>query len=375
MLLHKCQYESSTLYTLLDSQDRVAVHPTLYMRYLLKRARPVESQRQIAYVVKLHCQWVEESSRLRDSSVDEAVACIDGDDILDWINDQRKTGVSEATVNNRELLVREMYRWFTTASGGRVRTDLPWCDKPYSKTPHSRLPRFVTKEQVIRLLKGMHNESQRVAAHFMYDTGVRVSELVRLTNRYLPQESDWPEEVNYYPLLVPGSKPYDGRKYKYRYTIISRPVLARVRRYHATPEYIMAKAADMPGPDKPVFLNVHGGPLTKDSVQKGIRDAWLRQGGRFREVSPHRLRHGAAFSILQSEFGKELLDSMLILKGVLGHSQLSTTEIYSAIPVTALQSVAGRREVRLKYREAQDIYDATYLPRYMNTERRGRWRR
>jgi site-specific recombinase XerD len=205
----------------------------------------------------------------------------------------------------------------------------------------------------------------------MFDTGVRVSELVRLTNRLLPDEGDWPSEVNYYPFVVPGSKPYDGRKYKHRFTIISRPVLARIRKYHSTHAYILTKDWGIYNPDKPIFLSVHGKELTIDSVQKSIATAWVRQGRNKNEISPHRLRHGAAYSVLQSELGKELLDSLLVVKSMLGHERINTTEIYTSIPLTALRSLAGKQQIRLKHEEAQRIYDATYLPTRMHKERRG----
>lgn len=130
-----------------------------------------------------------------------------------------------------------MFRWFTTSNGDRLRDNIPRGSGTFTKSLHNRLPRFVTVEQVVTLLKGLYNESQRVVGHFMFDTGVRISVLGRLTTRMLPRESDWPESVNYYPLIVPGSKPYRGNEFKFRYTIVSRPMLARIRRYHATPTY------------------------------------------------------------------------------------------------------------------------------------------
>jgi integrase/recombinase XerD len=368
MLLHKYQAESSILYTLFDVDEKVVVYPTSYLRALRRNKRPSESQRQIAYVLKKYCQWLEEN--FEGISVDEILKLATGDDIVEWINDQRAIGISEATIHNREVLTREMYRWLTTADGGRLIKDAPWGEKTFSKNQHKRLPRFVTMEQVITLLKGLHNESQRVAVHFLFDTGVRVSELTRLTNNLLPNESDWPKDVNYYPLKVPGSKPYDGSKYKYRYTIISRPVLARVRRYHSSQEYTLSKWR-IYDPYKPTFLTVHGEALTVDSVQQSINAAWIRQGRNHKEISPHRLRHGTAYSVLQSEFGKELLDNLLILKSMLGHERINTTEIYTSIPIAALRSIGGKQQIRFKYEEAQQIYDATYLPARMHKERRG----
>jgi integrase/recombinase XerD len=277
VLLHKCSDESLAVYTLFDSEERVVVHPTYYLNYLRKHRRPESSQRQIANIIKLYCQWLENSPFFQDICVDDALASVDYEDILKWVNHQRDEGIAEKTIHNREILIREMYRWFTTEVGGRLREDIPWDIGPITKEPHKRLPRFITVEQVITLLKGFHNESQRVAAHFIFDTGVRISELIRMTNRLLPNERDWPDEVNYYPLEIQGSKARDGSKYKKRDTIISRPMLARLKRYHSTLTYRFAKNWSIFDPDKPTFLNVHGEKLTSDSVYRGIKAAWIRQ--------------------------------------------------------------------------------------------------
>jgi integrase/recombinase XerC len=368
MFLHRDQDESFIRYTFFDADERVVILPTHYLRDL-RLKRQAESQRQIAYVLKGFCQWLEES--LENTDVDEMLKVVMSDDILDWINEQRAGGISEGTIRNREVLVRELFKWLTTEKGGHSREEIPWSGRAITKNQHNRLPRFVTMEQVIALLNCLHNESQRVAAHFIFDTGLRVSELVRLTNSFLPDEKDWPTEANYYPLEVQGSKPYDGAKYKYRYTIVSRPMLARVRRYHSTRAYMLADDWGIYDPDKPVFLNVHGKKLTIDSVQKGIEAAWLRQGQHAKKVSPHRLRHGTAYSVLKSELGKELLENLVVLKSMLGHERIRTTETYTSIPLAALRSVAGEGQIQFKYEEAQQIYEATYLPEHMHKERRG----
>lgn len=375
MILHKCEYESSLLYTLLDSNERVAVYPTAFFRALRKgrwkRRWPQTSQRTIAYAVKNHCDWLEQESPVSVGlTVDEALEEVESNDIHDWIEYQRDSGVTESTIANREALVCEMYKWLT-AKGVGVRSGIPWEDGLYTRAPKKRAPRFLTTEQVIRLLRGMHNESQRVATHLMYDTGVRASELIRLTNQYLPNESDWPEEVNYYPMLIPGSKSRT-EKFKFRYTVISRPMLARVRRYQASIEYKLNKNWRMYDRDKPVFLNIHGEKLTYESVYNCIADAWERQQGQSGEVSPHKLRHGTAYSVLRSELGKKVHDKMLLLKTTFGHAHIDTTEIYTAIPVAALEAMSGAQEVRIKYLEADEIYQATYLPGHKHVEKRGR---
>jgi integrase/recombinase XerD len=372
MILHKYIDPSTVVnYALFNREERLVELPTSYLRALRQQRRSNASQRQIANVLKLHCQWIEENESFSAFEIDQVIQHLVSEEILDWINDQRTAGLYENTIHNRELLAREFYRWLTTAQAGRARDEIPWGTRTFTRQAHPNLPRFVTMEQVTRLLNALHNESQRVACHFLYDTGIRVSELARLTNDLLPNERDYPDDVNYYPLLIPGSKSRDSRKPKYRFTIISRPMLARLQRYHATPQYLFAKGLSLYHTARPAFLNIHSQHLSITSIQKAINAAWKRQGGGPREMSAHRLRHGTAISILCSELGQELHDNFLILKNMLGHARIRSTEIYAAIPIAALRSLTRKQQARLKYEEAQQIFDATYLPGHLHREKRG----
>lgn len=371
MHLHKCSYENKNLFTLFDSRGKVAVFPTRYLNYLRIKKRSSKSIRQIAYVIKSHCEWFETDQYLQQLTVDESLEVVENYEIVKWINFQRESGKAENTIHNREVLVREMYKWFTTEEAS-VRKDTPWDRKYMTKQQHKKIPRFMTPEQVINLLLGMHNESQRALAHCIYDTGVRVSELIRLERKHLPDPADFPAEFNYYPLRILGSKSYDGGEYKIRDTIISRPMLARIRRYHETPEYKLAGKWKMNDSEKPIFLNVRGKQLSENSVYKTIKTAWARRNHNSEEASPHRLRHGTAYSVLQSELGGELLDNLLLLKSMFGHEDIKTTEIYSNIPIIVIRNLAKGPSINYRYEEADQIYQATYLPSYKNIEKRGR---
>src|SRR5437868_10395542 len=157
MFLHKYQADSSLLYTLFDSDGRVVTIPTSYLRHLRLNRRPAESQRQIAYVITQYCQYLEEN--YKGILVDEILRAVTSDDTLGWINDQRDKGISEVTIHNREVLIRGSFNWFTTAGSGHFRDNIPWDNRMFSRNSHKKIPRFVTMEQVITLLNGLHNES------------------------------------------------------------------------------------------------------------------------------------------------------------------------------------------------------------------------
>jgi len=59
----------------------------------------------------------------------------------------------------------------------------------------------------------------------------------------------------------------------------------------------------------------------------------MEQGHLTRNISPHQLRHGNAYAILQSnDLGTDFLDRLVIVQKNLGHNQLSTTQMYTSIP-------------------------------------------
>lgn len=371
MILHKTDYQNTLYFTLFDSEERVALYPTRYLNSLDSRRRSLPSKRQIANIVKIHCHWLENATYFSGLRMDEILAVVCSDNIKDWINFQRLAGISEITIHNREVLIRQMYQYFTTQEAGKLRLDIPWQNGYYTKAQQRKIPRFLTPEQLIKLLLGFYHESQRAAAHFAYDTGLRVSELVRLKVSQLPDPRDYPHWFNYYPLIVEGSKASDGNQYKIRETIISRAVLARVQRYHQTIQYQSAKGWAMNDLEKPVFLNIHGEKLTSNSFYCGIKFAWKRQGGDPSDVSPHRLRHGTGYSVLRGEFGNDLQDRLLILKGMYGHNHIKTTEIYCSIPLVVLESLNNNLKNKPRFEEADEIYRLTYLPAYKNTSKRG----
>jgi hypothetical protein len=132
MLLHKCINNDEVLYTLFDNHERVVVHPTRYLRELRVSKRSEKSQAQIGHILKLHCEWLENSPDFKDVLVDEALLKTTGNDIRAWIGDQRAAGLSETTIRNRETIVKQMYIWFTDTDVA-IRTDQPWSDQSVTR--------------------------------------------------------------------------------------------------------------------------------------------------------------------------------------------------------------------------------------------------
>lgn len=363
MILHKTELEDTVLYTLFDSKERVVIHPTRYLNYLRNQKRSDVSKKHIAEVVKQHCAWLEKRADFFGVTPDEMLSVVSSNEIVDWINYQRSNGISNNTINNREILVKEMYQYFTTKESS-ARKEIPWTIKCFTKKDHSRPPCYLDVEQIIKLLLGLYNESQRVAVHFAYDTGVRLSELVRFRVKDLPNVADFDESDSYYPIEVRGSKSYDSNEYKFRKTVISRAVLARIRRYHTTKKYRSSPYWKLNDPEKPIFLNTHGQALSKSSFYAAVKAAWLRQTGCLKGMSPHSLRHAMGYSILKSEFGNDIHDRLLALKEMYGHNNIESTGQYCSIPLVILSTIGKQKQTIFRIQEAERIYRETYIPEY-----------
>jgi site-specific recombinase XerD len=318
-------------------------------------------------------KWLLEVENYSKHSLDTVLKITTRRDLEQWVKDRKAAGIKASTLRNREVAVKTLFDWLTTEEGCRVRTldNSPYrTGKLISPPPEGRKPRFVTSEDVIRLLNGFHNESERCLAHTLYDTGLRISEAERLLKRDLPDPRSFPDGLKYYPLYVRGSKGRGGQ-IKERVTIISAPVLARIRRYHNSPEYRFSPYFGNTNSDKPAFLSVSGYRLSRRNVGKQIEYAAIRVNLDPKFFSPHKFRHGAAFSILVSELGKDYVDRLFLVQQVFGHNQITTTEIYTAIPPAILAKLNRDNVVRDKYQEAKRIKDSTYLPLERHTERRG----
>ena len=271
-------------------------------------------------------------------------------------------GQEASTVRLAESAIRKFTNWLNSdeAKYAHKRPLYPE-NAPYrTPAPTKKQPRYLTAHQVIELLQTLHYEAQRLVVHFIYDTGLRVSEVSRVRKTDLPDWRHYPNGQMYFPLIVKGSKGRAG-KYKERQTIITKALLARIARHHNTKAYLFN--FDFEENEKPALLNVFGEPWTEDAIEALIRRA--RDRARFSEASAHRLRHGTAYSVLKSEHGQSMLDNLIILQKMLGHNDIDTTQIYTHIPAPVLAQIRsnyGQAEFQARFEEAQEVFDRTYLP-------------
>ncbi len=183
-----------------------------------------------------------------------------------------------------------------------------------------RLPSVLAIPEVFRLLEqpDIHSDRglrDRAMFEFMYATGVRVSELIQLT------QADVLEKENLVRVFGKGAKE--------RIVPIGKTALYFVQKYE---KEVRRKLVQRRISGDVLFLNLRGKHLTRVAVWKIVK-AYSAQAGIQKNVYPHILRHSFATHLLEG--GADLRS----VQEMLGHADISTTQIYTHLDREYLREV------------------------------------
>lgn len=172
------------------------------------------------------------------------------------------------------------------------------------------IPECLTYDEIDMLLdievKTPFDSRNKAILELLYATGLRISELINL------KFSNFDVEECIVRVIGKGDKE--------RIVPIYDSALEYLKIYINNYRYSLL----IKGPSEYIFLNNHGEPLTRQAVFKMIKKECLIKGIK-KNISPHTLRHTFASHLLQN--GADLR----IIQELLGHSSLSTTQIYTHV--------------------------------------------
>lgn len=196
-------------------------------------------------------------------------------------------------------------------------------------TPRSekRLPVYLTHEEVDALLTApdaatREGKRDRAMLELLYATGLRVTELVRLSAN----------DVD----LQRGVVVALGKGSKQRLVPVGSAAVAHVRTYLAEArESLTGKGRRSAA----LFLTSRGGPFTRQGFWKLIKRYALKAGIKT-PLSPHKLRHSFATHLVEGGADLRAVQAML------GHADLSTTQIYTHVDRARLRAVYDRHHPR-----------------------------
>ena len=238
-------------------------------------------------------------------------------DILDFLMAGKQKGLAAASLARRLVAIKVFFRHL--ASEGLLATNV--ADAMESPRLWKILPPTLSVEEVERLLAAPNVATprglrDRAILETFYATGLRVSELAALALDSLHLEAEYVRCV--------------GKGDKERVVPIGGRAIAALRAWleRGRPAY----AAKGGGASRAVFLSRLGRPLTRLTLWRQIR-AYARQAGIAKDISPHVLRHSFASHLLAHGA------SLRVIQEMLGHADISTTQIYTHVDQGRLQSV------------------------------------
>ena len=211
---------------------------------------------------------------------------------------------------------------------GRLKRN-PFVGVPLPKL-EKRLPKFLTEEQMKRLLLGpqrlIENESirpeiawrDRLAMELLYGGGLRVSEVVALNYGAV-------EFANGVARVV-------GKGRKERLCPLGEVALSVLKK-------VRQDFAKLKGLDDPVLANPDGSRMTVRAVQLMLK-RYLVLAELPHDMTPHKLRHSYATHLLNAGADLRLVQELL------GHVLLTTTQVYTHVSVARLQEIYAKAHPR-----------------------------
>jgi len=259
--------------------------------------------------------WLEAQQRKDLISVDQA-------DIQSYLGYQFRKKTRATSVARLLSALKRFYRYCLRQ--GRVKAD-PTLRIDSPKLPRG-LPKSLTEEDVESLLTAPRADKalglrDKAMLETLYASGLRVSELVTLKLGQVSQDMGVVRVV--------------GKGSKERLVPLGEEAIAWIRQYlkEARPELLGGRAAD------DLFVTVRGSAMTRQMFWHLLR-RYAAQAGLKKPISPHTLRHAFATHLLNH--GADLRVVQLLL----GHSDISTTQIYTHVARERLKQLHAKHHPR-----------------------------
>jgi len=266
-------------------------------------------------------------ARLHTWSADHGkkLAQLERKQIREWIADMSRAGLAASSVSRAVSAARGFFRFLML--DGHIKTN-PAEDLP-TPQKHSYLPRFLTEAEIEALLNAPDTSTDdgvrdRALLELMYATGLRVSELVGLQ----------PPDVDIHAGLVSCH----GKGNKERRIPIGKSAIDWLRQYLRVRKRLGNEA-------KAQLFLYRGRPLTRQIAWSIIKTHAAHAGTP--DISPHTLRHSFATHLLQHGADSRSVQALL------GHSDISTTQIYTHLTDLHMRKTYDRFHPRAKLRNRE----------------------
>ncbi len=253
----------------------------------------------------------------------DALVNVSREQITGYMTQLKEKGLAAATIARKLAAIKAFYR-FMTAEGYM---DANPAEVVEAGTKGIKLPRVLSEDEVVRLLnqpdiKTAEGFRDRTMLEVLYATGMRVSELINLTLDRV--------DLNMKYIIA------FGKGSKERIVPLGSVAAEFLQQYL---EKVRPKLTHEDRNTNIVFLAFGGHELTRQRFWQIIR-AYGRKANINKALTPHILRHS---------FATHLLDNGADLRSVqelLGHSDISTTQIYTHLTNKRLRDIYAKAHPR-----------------------------
>ena len=248
----------------------------------------------------------------------EDVRDIDRELILRYIQSLKRRNLSKASIARKIIAIKDFHKFLYRNPEYRVRTnEAELIDSPKGD---KKLPTVLTVDEITKMINsidvsdsiGLRN---RAMIETLYAGGFRISELLDLKIT----DIHWRESY---------IKITEGKGNKDRLVPIGEMSLIALRNYvnNGRDDLLKDKKTNL------LFLSYKGEQISRQYVFKYIKEL-AKKNGIEKEISPHTIRHSFATHLLQN--GVDLR----IVQELLGHEDISTTQIYTHIDKSKLKEM------------------------------------
>lgn len=276
-------------------------------------------------------------------------------DLLDWQARLAKTSLAVSTRNGKLRQVKAFYRWLHDT--GRALTD-PGEKMPVLRTPKTLPKNVPNASQMVKLLRVPNTGTlvgirDRAILELLYSSGLRAGELCKLTVYDLDAEAKTVRVIQ-------------GKGRKDRIVPVGRAALDWCRRYlkEVRPVFLPRRK---PGRGEPLFLTMFGNPMQIAYLYRIVKRC-AKVAGLAEGTTTHSLRHACGTEMLKGGATIRHIQEML------GHADISTTQIYTHLAKADLQAVHAKTapSERRKDKSAPHFEMTNWRPRKRKKPRRRR---
>lgn len=239
-----------------------------------------------------------------------------------FIGDRHKQGLAAKSLQLQLSALRAFFR-FLVKEG--LAADNPAAGVRAPKAP-KRLPATLDVDEAQALVDGIGGDApieqrDRAIAELFYGSGLRLSELAAIN------VADWPRPDQLLRVLGKGSK------------IREVPVGSKAR--NAVDAWLQQRTLIVAADEPALFVSQRGHRLSNGQIGKRLAE-WGRKLGIRSRVHPHKLRHSCASHFLEGS------GDLRAVQELLGHANLSTTQIYTHLDFQHLAKIYDGAHPRAK---------------------------